>query len=115
MRSLTAAFILFFVLCVPGYAQIKNTENTLKLAEGQTGEKAVIADMAWLAGSWSGEGLGGISEEVWGPPAAGVMVGTYRLIKSGKAVFYEMCWMLEAEGTLILRLKHFDPDLTGWE
>jgi hypothetical protein len=24
-------------------------------------------------------------------------------------------WLLETEGTLILRLKHFNPDLTGWE
>ena len=115
MRILTASLILFFVFCIPGYAQVKNTENTLKLADGRKGEKAVIADMAWLAGSWSGEGLGGVSEEVWGPPAGGVMVGTYRLIKKGKPVFYEMCWMLETEGTLVLRLKHFDPDLTGWE
>ena len=43
------------------------------------------------------------------------MVGTYRLVKDGKPVFYEMMWLLETEGTLILRLKHFNPDLTGWE
>jgi len=43
------------------------------------------------------------------------MVGTYRLVKDGKPVFYEMMWLLENEGTLILRLKHFNPDLTGWE
>ena len=115
MRSLTATFTLFFILCIPSFAQIKNTENTLKLAEGQVGEKAVIGDMAWLAGSWSGEGLGGVSEEMWSSPAGGAMVGTYRLIKGGKPVFYEMCWMLETEGTLVLRLKHFNPDLTGWE
>ena len=115
MRSLTATLTLFFVLCIPGHAQIKNTENTLKLSEGQVGEKAMIGDMAWLAGSWSGEGLGGISEEMWSAPAGGAMVGTYRLIKGGKPVFYEMCWLLETEGTLVLRLKHFNPDLTGWE
>ena len=115
MRFLTATFTLFFVLCIPGYAQIKNTENTLKLAEGQAGEKAVISDVAWLEGSWSGEGLGGISEEMWSSPSGGAMVGTYRLIKGGKPVFYEMCWLLETQGTLVLRLKHFNPDLTGWE
>jgi hypothetical protein len=115
MRILTASLILFFIFCIPGYAQVKNTENTLKLADGQTGEKAVIGDMAWLAGSWSGEGLGGISEEMWSSPAGRAMVGTYRLIKGGKPVFYEMCWMLETESTLVLRLKHFNADLTGWE
>ena len=43
------------------------------------------------------------------------MVGTYRLVKDGKPVFYEMMWLLESEGTLILRLKHFGPELVGWE
>ena len=43
------------------------------------------------------------------------MVGTYRLVKDGKPVFYEMMWLLETEGTLSLRLKHFNPDLSGWE
>jgi len=115
MRSLTATLTLFFILCIPGYAQIKNTENTLKLAEGQKSENASISDMAWLAGSWSGEGLGGLSDETWSQPSGGTMVGTYRLIKGGKPVFYEMCWLLETEGTIVLRLKHFNPDLTGWE
>jgi hypothetical protein len=115
MKSLTSTFTLFFILCIPAYAQIKNTENTLKRVEGQVGEKALIGDLAWLAGSWSGDGLGGISEEMWSPPVGGIMVGTYRLIKGGRPVFYEMCWILENEGTLILRLKHFNPDLTGWE
>jgi hypothetical protein len=26
-----------------------------------------------------------------------------------------MCWLVEHEGTISLRLKHFNPDLTGWE
>ena len=43
------------------------------------------------------------------------MVGTYRLVKESKPVFYEMMWLLETEGTLILRLKHFGPELVGWE
>jgi hypothetical protein len=114
MKYLLTVAATLFVLFVPNYAQVKNTENTLKLGEGSS-EKATIADAAWLAGSWRGAGLGGSSEETWSQPDAGVMVGTYRLIKDGKPVFYEMMWLLETEGTLILRLKHFNPDLTGWE
>lgn len=43
------------------------------------------------------------------------MVGTYRLIKDGKAVFYEMMMLVEREDSIVLRLKHFNPDFTGWE
>jgi hypothetical protein len=111
---LTVATALF-ILVIPNYAQVKNTENTLKLSEGQAGEKATIADAAWLAGSWRGSGLGGSSEETWSQPESGVMVGTYRLLKEGKPVFYEMMWLLESEGTLVLRLKHFNADLMAWE
>lgn len=115
MKYLLSATAALFILFVPNFAQVKNTENTLKLAEGQVSEKATIADAAWLAGNWRGTGLGGFSEETWSPAEGGVMVGTYRLLKDGKPVFYEMMWLLETEGTLILRLKHFNPDLTGWE
>lgn len=96
-------------------AQVKNTENTVKLAEGQTSAKATIANISWLAGAWSGTGLGGVSEEVWSKPNNGVMVGTYRLIIDNKPIFYEMLWMMESEGSIILRLKHFSPALVGWE
>ena len=112
LLMVAAALVFFFV---PNFAQVKNTENTLKLAEGQASEKATISDAAWLAGSWRGTGLGGFSEETWSSPEGGIMVGTYRLVKDGKPVFYEMMWMLETEGTLILRLKHFNAELTGWE
>lgn len=115
MKSLFLTAAAFFILCVPNYAQVKVTENTIKLAEGQTGAMASLADMAWLAGAWTGEGLAGVSEEMWSKPAGGAMVGTYRLIKDGRPVFYEICWIVEQEGTLVLRLKHFNADLTGWE
>lgn len=109
----TLVLIVAFSLTVA--AQVKNTENTVKLAEGQTSAKATIADISWLAGAWSGTGLGGVSEEVWSKPNNGVMVGTYRLIIDNKPIFYEMMWMMESEGSIILRLKHFSPELVGWE
>ncbi|MEX0288905.1 MAG: DUF6265 family protein [Flavobacteriaceae bacterium] len=70
-----------------------------------------IDDYSWLAGHWVGDGFGGISEEVWTLPADGTMMGMYRHIKDGKLVFYEFL-LLDEQG---LRLKHFNPDLKGWE
>lgn len=76
---------------------------------------ATLDQVAWLAGHWVGEGLGGVSEEMWSPPAGGAMMGNYRLLKDGAPVFYEFLLLVEENGTLILKLKHFHPDLTGWE
>lgn len=115
MKLLLFAVIAFVAFSGVVKTQEKTTDNTLKLAEGQSGEPATLADMAQLSGSWTGTGLGGVSEEIWSKPASGVMMGMYRLIKEDKPVFYEMLWAMEQNGTLIMRLKHFRPDLVGWE
>ena len=115
MRFILIALLAFIVFPCVGRTQVKNTENTLKLVEGQVGEAASIGDMTWLAGSWEGTGLEGQSSEIWSKPAGGMMVGAYRLIKEGKPVFYEAMFLLEQDGTLILRLKHFHSSLVGWE
>ena len=74
MKHLLTVTAGLFILFIPTFAQVKNTENTLKLSEGQISEKATIVDAAWLAGSWRGTGLGGFSEETWSSPEAGIMV-----------------------------------------
>jgi hypothetical protein len=76
---------------------------------------AKIDVMAWLAGRWQGDGLGGVSEEIWSAPAGGVMMGMYRSLKQDQAVFYEFLMLLEENGSVVLKLKHFNPDLSGWE
>ena len=43
------------------------------------------------------------------------MVGAFRLVAGGEASFYEICLLREHEGSLVYRVKHFHPDLTGWE
>lgn len=68
-------------------------------------------DYSWLVGSWKGDGFGGTSEEIWSKPENGVMMGMYRHLKDDKLVFYEFL-ILDKTG---LRLKHFHPDLKGWE
>ena len=107
--------IVITMLAAAVSSQVKNTENTVKLAEGAKSANATIQDVAWLAGNWSGTGLGGVSDETWGTPNNGVMVGTYRLVINNKPIFYEMMWMMEHEGSIILRLKHFSAELVGWE
>ena len=77
--------------------------------------KATLSDFAWLAGQWSGPAMGGTSEEMWTAPAGGAIQGMFRLLKDGKVVFYELLTLTERDGSVVLRLKHFNADLTGWE
>ncbi len=100
----------------PGvHAQERMTERTFRLADGGASPPATLARMKWLQGRWTGEALGGEVEEVWGPAHGGAMLGTFRLVRDGKPVFYEFMTLVEEEGSLVMRLKHFNPDLTGWE
>lgn len=85
------------------------------LSAQETRPEATLKDVAWLEGKWYGTGLGGQAEDLWSSPAAGAMPGIFRLVKDGKVVFYELMTMVEVEGSLELRLKHFHSDLKGWE
>ena len=76
---------------------------------------ATLAAMAWLEGHWVGEGLGGVSEEIWSPARGGVMMGMYRLLKGDKPTFYEFLMIVEENGTIAMKLKHFNPDFSAWE
>ncbi len=114
-RTLGVMVTVCLLAAATAPGQQPNTENTVRLAEGATSPPATLGDMAWLAGSWTGEGLGGQVEEIWSPPQAGAMMGMFRLLRDGKTVFYELMTLVEEGGSLVLRLKHFGPDLTGWE
>jgi hypothetical protein len=74
-----------------------------------------VEDLSWLAGHWRGEGLGGSCEEIWSEPLAGTMVGTFRLVEDGETRFYEMLVLAREETGLVMKVKHFAPDLVGWE
>lgn len=106
---------LFAVGHVPAAAQQPLTEGTLALDEDAISPPATIEQVAWIAGHWRGEGLGGLNEEVWAPPLAGTMTGMYKLVRDGVVAFYEILTIAEDHGSLVLRIKHFNPDLTGWE
>jgi hypothetical protein len=115
MRRVTLLLLFCAIFPVAASAQEVQTKNTLKLAAGQRGAAAAISDMAWLAGTWRGTGLGGTSEEVWSEAQNGIMMGMYRMLKDGKPIFYEFLTLSETDGSLIIRLKHFHANFVGWE
>lgn len=74
-----------------------------------------IEDFAWLAGSWRGEGFGGVCEEVWSHPLAGTMVGTFRLVQGGEVVFYEILVIGPDDKGFAMKVKHFSKEFVSWE
>ena len=114
--AIIVAGLCVILVAASSGAQEKLTEHTWKRSSGASGPRAQVQDMAWLAGHWTGEALGGTVDEIWSPPRGGAMMGMFRLVKDGGTVFYELMTILEEEGTLVLRLKHFGGgDLSAWE
>ena len=108
MRDLL--FVAVLLCSAPVAAQTANT-----IPAPAPSPRATLADVAWLVGSWEGSGLGGATEETWSVPAGGAMMGMFRLLVDGKVSFYEFMNLVEENGSLVLKLKHFNADLTGWE
>ena len=96
-------------------AQSLRTENTYRLDDPDNRPAATLADVSWLVGSWTGEAFGDTFEEVWNPPSAGSMVGMFKLMKGERVAFYELMLLVEDEGSLSLKVKHFHEDFTAWE
>ncbi|MGP1352931.1 MAG: DUF6265 family protein [Parasphingopyxis sp.] len=89
-------------------------ENVRTLGDG-TSPPATLDQIAWLEGRWQGTGLGGESHEAWLPAVNGQMAGIFHQTSDGELQFYEILQFVEREGSLVLRLKHFNRDLSGWE
>jgi hypothetical protein len=84
-------------------------------SQSASAEKASPAELAFIAGQWRGEMQNGITEENCSLPTGDSMMGVFRYVKNGKAVFYELLLIEATANGLVLRLKHFHPGLKGWE
>ena len=94
-----------------------SAQETRSAPDGHVSPPAALSDVDWLVGQWAGTGIGGApAMESWLPPSGGTMVGTFvHEGGDGSIRFTEHLYLMEEEGTLVLRLKHFNADLTGWE
>ena len=92
-------------------------QETKVAPEDHVPPPASLEQMDWLVGQWTGTGIGGArAMESWLPPSGDTMVGTFvQETGEGGISFTEHLYLMEEEGTLVLRLKHFNADLTGWE
>lgn len=102
------------VLCI-GFSSPGQQINTLSYNETEGSPAASLKDIEWIAGHWQGEAFGGITEEIWSPPLGNSMMCAFKLVVDGKIKFYEITTITEENGSLMLRLKHFNANLKGWE
>lgn len=114
--AITAPVMTALVMAAPLSAQ------ETRVGEGEfESPPANLTQMDWLVGQWSGEGIGGApAMESWLPPTGPTMVGTFVQTSADEdgtpiIMFTEHMYLMEEGGTLVLRLKHFNADLTGWE
>ncbi|MBT8085833.1 MAG: hypothetical protein HKN35_02365 [Woeseia sp.] len=91
------------------------TAHTYQLADGEERPAVSLEVASWLAGSWTGNAFGQQFEAVWNPPSAGSMIGLFKLIGDDGVSFYEILMISVDEGTLSLKVKHFNADFTAWE
>lgn len=91
--------------------------TTIAIAQtaSPTPATVTLADLSFITGLWRAEFGGGLGEEHWSPSSGDSMVGTFRFVKDGKAALYEFMLIEQTPNGLVLKLKHFNPGLIGWE
>jgi hypothetical protein len=93
-----------------------NPRSMIKLhTTGQSSPPATLADVAWLEGRWIGEMPEGPVEHVILGPSFGHLPGFVRAVNPQGVIFYEIWMLAEVGGSLTNRVKHFSPQLAGWE
>src|SRR4249920_1631344 len=95
-----------FLMILSSFAALASRADVevRELAPGVASPTAKIEQFAWLEGTWIGAGLGGQTEESYSAPLGGAIVGTFRFIKDGKPVFYELVTVVEEGGSVLVRL-----------
>ncbi len=109
------SLVILVCLLAPALAAEPATEHTYRLGEGEARPAATLDDARWLVGSWTGTAFGQRFEEVWNPPTAGSMVGLFKLYGDDGVAFYEILLLTVDDGTLSLKVRHFNADFTAWE
>ena len=67
-------------------------------------QKPALADLAWLAGSWTGASQGIEMEEHWTAPKGNSMVGLHRDVGKGRTLVFEFL-RIEQRGDQIVYLS----------
>ena len=72
---------------------------------------AILADLHWMVGSWSGSLGPQTVEEAWSTPRGGTMSTMIRLTSETSTYMVELIVIREENDSLILHLRQFSPAL----
>ena len=64
-------------------------------------EGVSLDDLGWLAGFWVGSAGETTMEEIWTPPAGGVMLGLHRDMTPGRPAFFEYLRIEQRESEVV--------------
>lgn len=74
-----------------------------------------VEPLSWLEGKWIGEEADQLMEEHWSTPQGEALMGMFRFVHAGQPRFYEFMTIAVEGQEVVLRIKHFNPGLAGWE
>lgn len=76
---------------------------------------ATLKDLGFIEGKWRGRVGAAIAEEHWTSAEGDNIIGMFRFVEGGKAIFFELLTIEQSGEGPVLRIKHFKPGLIGWE
>jgi Domain of unknown function (DUF6265) len=109
MKMFLTRFVMALLLCASSFIVSSGQVNSANLASVK------LTDLSFISGLWRTDWGSGLGEENWSTSSGDSMVGTFRFVKTGKARFYELMLIEQTAEGPMLRLKHFNPGLIGWE
>ena len=74
---------------------------SLSAAAGQTA-KPTLAELSWMAGSWSGIARGIEMEEHWTAPKGNSMIGMHRDVAKGRTALFEFLRIEQQGDTIVI-------------
>lgn len=115
--KMVMAVAALLLLAPPVFAAEAPLEHTRTAPAEAPRPRASLAELSWLVGEWQGPGVGGApSQETWSSALGGLMAGTFVQGDGKGGVMFSEVMQIAPDGeSLVVRLKHFNADLTGWE
>jgi len=89
--------------------------GSLTSAGGSDSAKDKLTTISWIQGSWKATVDGDHLDEFWSPPHADSMIGMFRWAKKDGLWMTEMLSIVTEGDNIVLRIKHFDRAMVGWE
>jgi hypothetical protein len=96
-------------MCVLAIIGLSAAAPAQEPAAAAVAAKAAVAQLAWIAGPWTGTLNDRTIEQHWMTPNGGSMIGMYRSIRDGRASLYELLAIEQRGDEVYLRIKHFAP------